>query len=97
MGRARCNCSRVVCALAAAPRSCMNVQVVQDRAERVVPNWSQYTSAREGQVPPLVCGDWIKLGSQAWSYTALSADAAVDIFMTNRPLRFFTGMKSKCL
>ena len=57
----------------------------------------KHTSVREGQEPPLVCGDWIELGSQGSSWTALSADAAVDIFMTNRPLRFFTGMKSKCL
>lgn len=54
-------------------------------------------SAREGQEPPLVFGDLSELGSQGSSWTALSADAAVDIFMTNRPLRFFTGMKSKCL
>ena len=75
----------------------MNVQVVEKCAERVVPNWSQHTSAREGQEPPLVCGDLSELGSQGSYWTALSADAAVDIFMTNRPLRFFTGMKSKCL
>jgi hypothetical protein len=58
---------------------------------------SRSASAREGHEPPLVFGDLSELGSQGSSWTALSADAAVDIFMTNRPLRFFTGMKSKCL
>lgn len=35
------------------------------------------------------------LGRYGWSSNARNADAAVDIFITSRPLRFFTGVKSK--
>jgi len=41
MGLARYTCSRTVCPLVEARGSGMNVQVVWERAERVVPNWSQ--------------------------------------------------------
>jgi hypothetical protein len=41
MGLSRCGCSHAVCPLAAAGGSGMNVQVVEGRAQRVVPNWSQ--------------------------------------------------------
>ena len=35
------------------------------------------------------------LSRYGWSSNARNADAAVDIFITSRPLRFFTGVKSK--
>jgi hypothetical protein len=41
MGLARCGCSRAVCTLFEVQGSGMNAQVVRERAERVVPNWSQ--------------------------------------------------------
>ena len=67
----------------------MNVQVVQERAERVVPNWSRQL------LPPARGKQATPLGRYGWSSNERNADAAVDIFMTSRPLRFFTGVKSK--
>ena len=89
MGLACCACSRSVCALFDACGSGVNAQFVQQRAGRLVPNWSHHMLA------PAMGKQATPLSRYGWSSNARNADAAVDIFITSRPLRFFTGVKSK--